>query len=156
MAVAVINTVNGNSDGTDHVVRTTEKVMVNGDVLFSVVGDIQLLSLVSECYTANNATASTLQYSFTTSLAQTQTLSAASATLASAIAGTAVIMNGAALTDAPVIYASGVGLNTTARGIRLPSGSLKVVIGVGSTTGTWAHYLRYEPLSSGSYAIAVQ
>ena len=138
---------------SDHITKTSPKVMVNGDVIFTVVGDVQILSLLSECITGNNATASTLQYSSTTSLAQTQTITGASATLASAIAGTTVVTPGAALTDIPVISVSGITLNTTSRGIRLPSGTITTVIGVGSTTGTWQHYVRWEPLEDGVYII---
>jgi len=29
-------------------------------------------------------------------------------------------------------------------------GTIKLVIAVGSTTGTWKHYLRYKPLSPSS------
>jgi hypothetical protein len=37
-------------------------------------------------------------------------------------------------------------LNTSSRGVRVPAGAIKIVIAVGSTTGTWRHYLRWEPL----------
>jgi len=130
------------------------KVLVNGDVLFTVVGDILVNSLISECYTANDATASTLQYSVTTGEAQTQTISAASPSLASAIKGTTLTLAGNSLTNAPILSVSGVGLNTTARGIRVPPGEIKAVVGVGSTTGTWVHYLSYEPLEENAYVIA--
>lgn len=139
---------------SDHITKTSAKVMVNGDVIFTVVGDVQILSLISECITANNATASTLQYSVTTALAQTQTITGVSGVLTNAIAGTTIVTPGAALTDIPIISASGVTLNTTARGIRIPPGSITTVIGVGSTTGTWQHYVRWEPLEDGAYIIA--
>jgi hypothetical protein len=42
-------------------------------------------------------------------------------------------------------------LNTTARGTIFKTGVLKTVIGVGSTTGIWRHYIRYEPLQPGAY-----
>lgn len=56
-----------------------------------------------------------------------------------------------ALGNAPVITnASGVGA--------FPWGAIRVggnsiittVVGVGSTTGTWKHYIRYEPLEEGA------
>lgn len=144
------------SDSADHVAKSTiARVLTNGDTIFNVVGDIQILSLVSECYTANNATATTLQYSVTTALAGTQTLTGVSPSLTSALGGSTIVMPGAALTDVPVLSATGVSLNTTSRGIRCPTGSIKIVIATGPTTGTWKHYLRWEPLEYGSYATGV-
>lgn len=139
-------------DNSDHVAKTTAKVMVNGDTLFNITGDVLIYALVSECYTANNATASTLQYSITNNdSATSQTISAASATLASKAPKTSVLAQLGALTNTPVISnASGVGA--------FPWGAIRVggnsiltsVIGVGSTTGTWKHYVRYEPLEEGA------
>jgi hypothetical protein len=61
--------VNNNAAGvvgtTDHLAKTAAKVMVTADALFTAVGDVQILSLHSECYSANGATASTLQYKLT-------------------------------------------------------------------------------------------
>lgn len=135
------------------VVSTATKVMVSADTIFTAYGDVQILDLVSECITANNATASTLQYSITPTVGTATTISGASATLASAAAGTIVTLVGDALATAPVISATGVGLSQTARGIWFPDGTLKLVIGVGSTTGTWRHYLRYAPLEDGAYVL---
>ena len=132
------------------IVVTPAKVMVNNDIIFTASGDVQILDLVSECITANNATASTLQYSITPTVGTATTISGASATLASAAAGTIVTLVGDALATAPVISATGVGLSQTSRGIWFPAGTLKLVIGVGSTTGTWVHYLRYAPLEAGA------
>ena len=139
---------------TDHVVNTNSAVMSNGLTIFNVVGDVQILSLVSECYTSNNATASTLQYSFTSSNTTAATLSGASSSLASLTAGYAIGLQAAsALTTAPLISSNNAGavLNTNPRGIRLPTGTIKLVIGVGSTTGTWRHYIRWEPLEQDAY-----
>jgi len=140
---------------SDHVTQTTAKVMVNGDTIFNVVGDIQILSLLSECYTDNNATASTLQYSVTTSRGATQTICNASTSLASATAGATVALSAVStLAEGPIVTANGVSINTASRGVRCPSGVIKTVIGVGSTTGTWKHYIRYEPLEEGAYVTA--
>jgi hypothetical protein len=139
-------------DKSDHVAKTTAKVMVNGDTLFNITGDVLIYALVSECYTANNATASTLQYSITNNDSATaQTISAASATLASKAPKTSVLAQLGALTNAPVISnASGVGAFPWGA-IRAGENSiLTSVIGVGSTTGTWKHYVRYEPLEDGA------
>jgi hypothetical protein len=137
---------------SDHTAETAAKVMVNGDTIFNILGDVLIYALVSECYTVNDTTASTLQYSVTNNdSATSQTISAASATLASKAPKTSVLAQLGALTNAPVISnASGVGAFPWGA-IRVASNSvLTTVIGVGSTTGTWKHYIRYEPLEDGA------
>jgi hypothetical protein len=140
--------------GVDSIVSaTTPKVMVNGDAIFNTSGgDILIYALASEFYTLNGATASTLQYSVTNNnTATSQTISVASASLANAAVGVSVLAQLGALTNAPVVTnASGVGAFPWGC-IRVPSGSsIKTVIGVGSTTGTARHYLRYIPLEDGA------
>jgi hypothetical protein len=156
MAVIVNPLVNGSNITTDHVAQTTAAVMSNGLTIFNVFGDVQITSLVSECVTANDATASTVQYAFTSNNTTSTTFSGASTTLANKTAGNVVALAAASLADAPTLSANaaGVVLNTASRGIRLPSGAIKLTIGVGSTTGTWKHFLRYEPLEYGAYVTA--
>lgn len=132
-------------------VFSTTKVMVNGDTLFTAAGDVQILNLYSECVTANGATASTLQYNITPTVGAATTISGASASLANVTAGTIVVLDGTALATAPAVTTSGVALAQTARGIIFPAGILTAIIGVGSTTGTWKHYIRYRPLEPGAY-----
>lgn len=156
MSVTLIEQVAGQV-ATDHITSTTPAIMSAGLAIFNVVGDVQILSLISECYTTNDATASTLQYSFTSSNTTSATLSGASTSLASLTAGYAIGLQAAtALTTAPLISSNnaGVVLNTNPRGVRVPTGTLKLVIGVGSTTGTWKHYIRWEPLEQGAYITA--
>lgn len=128
-------------------------VMVNGNTIFTVAnGPILIKSLVSLCITANNSTASTLQYSITpTTGAGAQTISAASGSLASATAGASVTLIGTALTTAANYNANGPNLGMTAP-IFCPIGTITMVIGVGSTTGTWQHYIAYWPLAPGASA----
>ncbi len=126
-------------------------VMVNGDTVFTIAnGPIEIVQLQSLCVTANDATASTLQWNSVPTVGSAKTISAASASLASATAGTTVTLNQTSLATAPdiVTAANGgvaIGANVANRIIVQP-GTLKLVIGVGSTTGTWRHYLRYRPL----------
>ncbi len=131
-------------------VSITPGVMSNGLVTFNISGDIVLLNLSSECITGNNATASTLQWQSNPTVGAAATISGASASLASALAGAVVALDGTALTTAPNLYASGIGLGQVARGILIPAGTISLVIGVGSTTGTWKHYIRYRPMEPGS------
>ena len=122
-------------------------VMTNGKTIFTVAGGpIIIHALVSLCVTANNGTASTLQYSVTPTVgAGAQTISAASASLASAAAGASVSLLGTALTTAANLNANGPNLSMTAP-LFCPAGTITLVVGVGSTTGTWEHHLFYWAL----------
>ncbi len=136
-------------------VITSTKTMVNGDILFHISEHLQLLNLFSECVTANGATASTLQYSITPDVGAVTAISGVSASLANVAAGTILVLDGAALATAPALTSSGVALAQTARGIIIPAGTIRLVIGVGSTTGTWVHHIRYRPLHPGAFATGV-
>lgn len=137
----------GDSEAT---VTTAAGVMVNGATLFTIAGGpIVIQDLVSICVTANDTTASTLQYSVTPTVGTAQTISAASASLASAAAGASVTLAGTALATAALLNANGPNLIANPGTIMAPVGAIKIVVGVGSTTGTWKHYLRYKPLTSG-------
>jgi hypothetical protein len=153
-----LDTVNTNSAATQDVVERAvikaAAVMVNGDTVFTIAGGpIQIQDLLSECITANNGTASTMQWQSVPTVGSAATISGASGSLASVAAGATVRLAPTALTTAPVIAlaaAGGVQLGTNVGNyITIQPGTLKLVIGVGSTTGTWKHYLRYRPLSTG-------
>ncbi len=130
----------------------TTAVMTNGMTVFTVGGGpIQILEIFSVCITANGATASTMQWNLTPTVGSAKTLSAASASLANLEAGSTVTLNPTSLATAPTIVsaeAGGVSIcaNVSNR-IIIPDGVISLVIGVGSTTGTWKHYIRYEPLA---------
>lgn len=133
------------------VISTNVGTMVNAATIFTVSGGpIKIIGLCSICQTANDATASTLQYQTVSTLgALTATISGATATLASAVIGTSVTLLGTALSTPPAINATGAGLMTFTP-ILVEPGTIKLVIGVGSTTGTWRHYLRYQPMVTGA------
>ena len=137
-------------------VATGAAIISTGLVLFNVAGGpVEVVELISICQTANDTTASTLQYQSAGTLgATTQTVSGASASLASAAAGTSVIMQGTALATAPIVNANGAGISAVPGSIIVPAGSIKAVVGVGSTTGTWKHFLRYRPLVPGAVVTA--
>lgn len=143
--------VKGHADLQERVAKKTAATMTNGQTLFTVAGGpIIVLGLVSICETGNDGTASTLQYSATPTSGSAQTLSAASASLANAAAGGSVSLIGTALATAALYNSNGPNLGmTNMGGIMVPIGTITAVIGVGSTTGTWAHYLRYKPLATG-------
>ncbi len=135
---------------SEKVVESATAVMTNGDTLFTVTGGpIQVVALVSVCMTANDATASTLQYKATPTTGSATTVSNASASLASAAAGASVSLAGTALATAALLSAGGPNLMANPGTIFCPAGTIVAVIGVGSTTGTWKHYLRYMPMTDG-------
>ncbi|MGH8743192.1 MAG: hypothetical protein ACREUY_02845 [Burkholderiales bacterium] len=128
--------------------------MVNNQTAFTIAGGpIQIIELLSECITDNNSTASTLQWRSNPTVGTATTVSGATTTLASIVAGATIRLAPTALSTAPVIAlasAGGVQIGTNvANRITIQPGTIQMVIGVGSTTGTWRHYLRYKPLSTG-------
>ena len=125
-------------------------VLVNGTTVFTVSGGpIQIIEIGCISTTLNNATASTLQYSADGTLGAATTITGASASLADAAAGTVVVAVPGTLATAPAVYANGVGIAGTVN-IIVPSGTITTVVGGGSTTGLWSHFIRYIPLIPGA------
>jgi hypothetical protein len=128
--------------------------MVNGQDIFTITGGpIEILALGALCITANDTTATTLQYQADGTDGAAVTITGASATLASAAAGAIVAAVPGTLATAPSIYAAGVGINGTV-GIIVPAGIIELIVGVGSTTGTWRQFLRYRPMVPGVTVVA--
>lgn len=117
--------------------------MVNGQTIFTVAGGpILIQSLVSICITQNGATASTLQYSVTPTVGSAQAICLASASLANAPAGSTVSMTYIAGTATAFYSANGPNVSLSPATF-CPAGTITMVIGTGSTTGTWEHHLYY-------------
>jgi hypothetical protein len=136
-------------DPAEKAVYKAAAVMVNGTTVFTITGGpIQIISIGCVCITANDTTASTLQYSADGTDGAATTITGASATLASAAAGAIVAAVPGTLATAPAIYANGVGIAGTV-GIIVPAGIITTVVGVGSTSGTWRQFIRYIPLAPG-------
>lgn len=124
-------------------------VMVNATTVFTITGGpIEILQIGALCMTANDATASTVQWSADGTDGAATTITGASASLASAAAGTIVAAVPGTLATAPAVYANGVGIGATVP-IIVPAGIITTTIGVGSTTGTWRQFMRYRPLKEG-------
>lgn len=140
----------------DALVASGAAVMSNALNVFNVAGGpIAIVSLVSVCQTADDATASTAQWATVSTLgALAGTISGASASLASAVIGTLLILQGTTLATALLIEPTGVGITAIPGSIIVPAGALNLTIAVGSTTGTWKHYLRYRPLGAGAVVTA--
>lgn len=127
----------------------TPIAMVNGATAFTITGGpIEIWQLGSLCISANNGTASTLQYSADGTDGAATTITGASSSLASVAAGTMVVAVPGTLATAAAVYTNGVGIGATVP-IIVPAGVITIVVGVGSTTGTWRHFLRYVPLTTG-------
>ena len=142
------------ADYAEAVVTNAAATLVNATTIFTIAGGpIEILSLVARCVTGNDGTASTLQWSADPTDGAAATFSGASASLASVAAGAMVVLLGTALTTAPTVAATGVALSftgaTPTNGIIVGAGIITTTIGVGSTTGTWMHHMRYRPLSRG-------
>lgn len=130
---------------------TAAKVMVNADAIFTIAGGpIEVIHLMSVCVTANNGTASTLQYNYTHATLGAATFSGASGSLASVAAGSFVTLQKTALNTAALLATEGVTISSTGPStIIMQPGIISLTIGTGSTTGTWKHYLTYRPLADG-------
>jgi hypothetical protein len=129
---------------------STPQTLVTGTTIFRVIGGpVILTALVSYCITSCDTTASTLQWSADGDVGAATTFTGASGSLASFAAGGIVNCNFVGLTQAPVVTGTaGVvlsGVWTT--GINVPAGIITTVVGVGSTTGTFLHYLRWMPMT---------
>lgn len=138
-------------DQADKAVTNTTAVLVNGTTLFTIAGGpIEILSLVARCVTANDATASTLQWSADPTDGDAVTISAASASIANVAAGGMVVFQGTTLATAPLVSASGANIGqSVTNGVVVGAGIITSVVGVGSTTGTWQMHMRYRPLARG-------
>ena len=135
-------------DQGEKAVSTSAAVMSNALTVFTIGGGpIELKNLIAICVTGNDATASTLQFSADPTNGAATTISGASATLANAAAGTIVNITGT-LATAPVVTVNGTAISQ-AGSIVIPAGIITLVVGVGSTTGTWTINMRYKPLARG-------
>lgn len=135
---------------------TTAAVMpLATTTIFTVAGGpIWLVSLVSICVTTNNANAATQQWSFDGTLGSATTISAASASLASLVAGDMTVLDQTGLATAVRIIATGTsgGLGPASASVGLylnGPGVIQNIVGTAATTGTWNHYIRYRPLARG-------
>lgn len=130
--------------------------MTNGDILFNITGDVLIYALVSECYTANDATATQIQYNVTNNTTSTsQTISGFSNGLASSQVGTALVAQFTALTVAPAkTSAAGVGFSPSGS-VRIAANSdLKIISNSAPTTGMWRHCIKYELLDESATVTA--
>ena len=132
------------------VYQATAAVLVNGTTVFTVRGGpVQIVSIGAVCVTANNATASTLQFSADGTNGSAATISGASVDLGGRRIIKKILAVPGTLATAPAVYANGVGIAGTVN-IVVPAGIITNVVGTGSTTGTWRQFIRYIPLTPDS------
>jgi hypothetical protein len=136
-------------------IETVAATMVNATTVFTISGGpIQIIDMLSVCITANDATATTVQWQSVPTVGTATTFSGNSPSLASATAGTTLRLAPTALSTALALFAAaagGVQLGTNVSNrIVVLDGTIKIVVNTGSTTGTWKHYLRYKPLGPNS------
>jgi len=140
----------GGSTLAEQVATGGTAVMVNGNTLFTITGGaIMVRGLFSLCISANDGTASTIQYQAVPTTGTATTISNASASIASAAAGATITLAGTALATAALYAANGPNLIANPGTVLVPAGAIKIVVGTGSTTGTWKHFLRYAPMVPG-------
>jgi hypothetical protein len=153
-AVSIAEVLREIYDQQEKAAATAAAVLASGTAtIFTIAGGpIEILTLLSVCITANDGTASTLQWSVNPTDGAATTISAASASLASVAAGTIVNINGV-LATAAVVTATGTAISQgsggTGGGVIAPVGVIESIVGVGASTGTWTHHLRYKPLARG-------
>lgn len=148
--------VDGGINSNALVTSTGAHILTNGITVFTIAGGpIRICDLVSYCIVGGDSAASTLQWSADGTVGSATTFSGASSSLANLAAGGIVYNTFTALTTAPVItQTNGVALagptTSTGGGIYVPAGIITMVIGgADSTTGTYAHYMRWVPLANG-------
>lgn len=148
--------IDGAINQAGYVTSAGAHILTNGLTVFTVAGGpIRVIDLVSYCIVGGDAAASTLQWSADGTVGAATTFTGASSSLTTFIAGGIVYCNFTALTTAPVItQTAGVALagptTSTGGGIYVPAGIITMVIGgADSTTGTYAHYMRWVPLAGG-------
>jgi len=143
----------GALDVQEKCVASSTAALVDATVIFTIAGGpIRILDILSECITAAGVAAETLQWQSVPTVGSATTISGACTTLSGVAAGTTVRLAPTALSTALVISlaaAGGVQLGTSvANHITVMAGTIKSVV-VAGTTGTWKHYLRYQPLAKG-------
>lgn len=137
------------ADYAEAVATTAAAVIASGTAtIFTIAGGpIEVQTLMSVCVTNNDGTATTLKYTADPTDGAATDLSIASASLASATAGTTSLVTGT-FANAPTISANGTVAAGTTKFI-VPAGVIQAITTVGATTGTWTHHLRYKPLAKG-------
>lgn len=134
----------------ERVVVSTTAALVNGTTIFTIAGGpIKVESLFSLCMATGDGGAATLQYSADPTVGVAGTISGATGSLATAVAGSTVTLAGTALATAALFSVTGPNLIANPGTIIIPEGIITTVVAGAASTATWAFYLRYKPLAVG-------
>ena len=127
----------------------TSQTLSSGATLFTIAnGPVEIMALEAVCQNENSGgAATTLQWRHAPTVGTANTFTGASASLASAVAGTTVVLDGAALTTAPTILVAGGSQLGASRGIIVQAGTITSTVASGPSTASYIHYLRYRPLT---------
>lgn len=138
-------------------VSSSIKVMADDDTIFTIVGGpIEIISLFSKCITANNASATLVQYRGNPLSGLALTFSGLTASLQSLQPNSVFVFNPVSFTTSPAItFTSGVALGGSKNGILMPEGSIQLNVSVGPTTGTWKHFMSYRAMDKNSIVVGV-
>ncbi len=124
--------------------------------IFTIAGGaIEILNLIAYCATTNNTNASTFQWTVDCTSGSATTITAASTSLASLVAGDFVMADLTLLTTVPIIISTGIsamlGPTVTQRLVltNATGGVVQIICGTAATTGTWGFAMRYRPLGRG-------
>jgi hypothetical protein len=130
---------------------TTTGALTNAATIFTVTGGpILILSLVGICVATGDGGAATLQFSAAPTVGSAATISGATGSLATAVAGSMVVFIGTALATAPTFLTTGHGVASTGPAkIAINAGIITTTVAGSASTATWKFYLRYTPLCSG-------
>ena len=140
----------GTADLQERVAISATAVLADATTIFTVAGGaIKIEALVSECVTTGDGGAATLQYSADPTVGAAGTISGATGSLATAVAGSTIILAGTALSTTPLFSVTGPNLLANPGTIIVPPGIITTVVGGAASTATWKHYLRYKPLQVG-------
>lgn len=129
-------------------VVNTPQTLSSGATIFTIAnGPIAISALMCYCTSNENSggAATTVQWSHDPTDGAATTFSGASGSVASAVAGTTVVLQGTALTTAPTVTINGAVLGQT-REIILQPGTITTTVASGPSTASFRHYLRYRPL----------
>jgi len=140
-------------DMGEKTVTTSAAIMSDGLEIFTIAGGpIEMKCIIARCVTANDGTASTLLFYADPTDGAATDICTASPSLASATAGTIVNVVGNVLGSAAVVSPNGTAISQLFP-ILIPTGTMNMTIGVGSTTGTWMIHMRYMPLARSSVVL---
>jgi hypothetical protein len=143
--------------GGEQLSKTSAAIMSNALTLFTVSGaPIEIVGLVSLCITPNGATASTVAYNSVPTVGTSTVIASACTTIASAPAGASITATGNAVAgsaQAAIYNANGPGFLGIPGGVFAPVGTITITVAVGSTTGTWQHFLRWKPMGVGASVV---